>query len=263
MTDVSNKEKQLYIWNFMHVQNTVQSFMVSLPHKKTRPVKNDIICVREAQSWAESRQIAAKFPLINENAVSQKSHPYWKGPQGDQFDSGIPKCSLAWQCTADAAGENKSDVDGEAWLWLCDGNDSQLKVLDFPHWLNWKCGDHKQTGITEIMWPNRGNPQTAVCVIFLRLRSPLGCRQRPIRFGCLPSWRRGSRSVLSVSKDQQGPDVSHTHRHCLQPGLIARESDAPKSTLNFPGPRKQLWFHLFGTFAPIIKKMLTIAVVRD
>lgn len=73
MTDIGNKEKQLYIWNFTHVQNTAQSFMVSLPHRKTRLVKNDIICAKEAQSSAESYQIAAEFSLINQNAANQQS----------------------------------------------------------------------------------------------------------------------------------------------------------------------------------------------
>lgn len=149
---------------------------------------------------------------------------------GGQIQQRHSKCSLAWLCTADAAGQNKSDIGGEAQLGLWDGNHSQPKVLDFLHCFNWKCGDHKQAGITEIMWPSGGNPQTAVSVIFLHLPSRPGCRQRPICFksstsnkkkkiSCpettgLPAFAR--HDDLSSNEDQRGPDFVHL-RMCHTP----------------------------------------------
>lgn len=139
----------------------------------------------------------------------------------------------------------KSDVEGEAQLWLCDGNEGQLKVLDFLHWFHWKCGDHKQAGITEIMWPGGGNPQTAVSVIFLHLPSHPGYRQRPICFKSSTSKKKKKKSpaqkrqgclplpgaMISVlMKTSEGLILSHTHRHSFHSGLIARESDALRCT---------------------------------
>lgn len=67
--------------------------------------------------------------------------------------------------------------------WGCvTATTASSKVLRSPQPFNWKCGDHKQAGITEIMWPGGGNPQTAVSVIFLHLLAHPGCRQRPICF---------------------------------------------------------------------------------
>lgn len=74
-----------------------------------------------------------------------------------------------------------------------------LKVLRSPQPFNWKCGDHKQAGITEIMWPGRGNPQTAVSVIFLHLPAHPGCRQRPICFESSTS-RKKKKNLLPRSE---------------------------------------------------------------
>lgn len=100
----------------------------------------------------------------------------------------------------------------------------------FLHWFNWKCGDHKQAGIREIMWPGGGNPQTAVSVIFLHLPSHPGCRQRPIcfksstskknllprndRVACLPDDAPGT-MISALMKTSEGLILSiaecHTH----------------------------------------------------
>lgn len=55
---------------------------------------------------------------------------------------------------------------------------ASIKVLRSPQPFNWKCGDYKQAGITEIMWPGGGNPQTAVSVIFLHLPAHPGLQAK-------------------------------------------------------------------------------------
>lgn len=166
---------------------------------------------------------------------------------GDKFNRGIPKCSLAWLCTACAAGENTVRVtwrekhscdsvmamkaSSKSWIFFT-GFTGNVEITN-------KLESQKSCGLAEEIPKQLFRSFSCIFPHTLATGKGLSASNHPPqkkkkkkspaqkRQGCLPL----PGAMISVlMKTSEGLILSHTHRHSFHSGLIARESDALSCT---------------------------------